>query len=142
MRALTDETLLTAWERGLRASEPRAALSALSLAKPGRSSSEWARLPLGERNVMLLELRAASLGRRLDGFAPCPDCGAKLEFTLDALELARGLRDQIEASSPMAAGRRLRPANTLDLLAAREAADEQEAQEICSRAPSAPMNKT
>ena len=127
MRTLTGEMMLEAWERGLGASRQDAALAVLALAQPERTADEWARLPLGERNAKLLELRAASLGRRLDGFMHCENCGAKLQFTLDALELARGLRAQIGAPARSVAGCRLRPANTLDLLAAARAGGEAEA---------------
>jgi len=131
MRALTGETLLAAWESGLGSSPQRAALAVLAFAEPERSYGQWARAPLGERNAKLLELRAASLGRRLLGFAICPECGAQIEFALDAVELAQNLRAQQraqeQAPTPSVDGQSLRPANTLDLIAASAACDEAEA---------------
>ncbi len=83
MRAFAGEEMLKAWECSRELPEQEAALSLLALASPERSWDELAKLPLRERNALLLELRAMTLGRRMNGFAVCPDCGAQLEFTLD-----------------------------------------------------------
>lgn len=130
MRVLTGESVLTAWERGLETSPERAALAALALAEPERAPDDLARLPLGERNARLLELLAATRGRRLAGFTQCERCGAKLEFAFDSVDLANDLRARIGAMAQAAAVARLRPANTLDLLAAAHAKDEAEARSI------------
>jgi hypothetical protein len=130
MRVLTGDEILAARERGLETSQQQAALAVLVLVEPERTLGDLARLSLGERNARLLELRAASLGRSLDAFAVCPECDAKLEFTLDVAELVRDLRARIRAPAQTIAGWRLRPANTLDLLAAAAAANEKEACDI------------
>ena len=72
--------MLKAWECSRELPEQEAALSLLALASPERSWDELAKLPLRERNALLLELRAMTLGRRMNGFAVCMDCGAQLEF--------------------------------------------------------------
>lgn len=130
MRGLVGEELLTAWERSRGLPEQEAVLALLELAHPERPANEWARLPLGERDALLLELRAATLGRKMEGFAMCPACGVQLEFTVDALELAQGLRAQGTQTSEGAAGIAMRPANTLDLVASRTAKSEEEARAI------------
>ena len=130
MRGLVGEHLLTAWERSRALPEPEAALALLELACPERPAEEWARLPLGERNALLLELRAMTLGRRMEGFAVCPECGAQLEFAVDAWELARSLRAQPARANEEQAGFKMRPVNTLDLLAAAAAENEEEARSI------------
>jgi hypothetical protein len=124
MRGLAGEELLRAWERSRELPAQQAALALLELAEPER---EWARLPLGERDGLLLELRAATLGRRMEGFAVCPKCGAQLEFAVDARELAEGLKTP---AAKAAKGLAMRPANTLDLLASSAAGSEEEARAI------------
>ncbi len=130
MRALADEEILAAWERCVEFPEQQAALAVLALADPERDASEWGRLPLGERNALLLDLRAATLGRRMEGFALCPDCGAALEFAFDAGKLARDLRAQAVSALDVVDGCSLRPANTMDLLAASAGEDEEQARDI------------
>jgi len=126
MGALSGEMLLRAWEASRELPDQEAALAVLALAWPKRARSEWAEMALGERNAMLLELRAATLGRRMEGFAECPACGALLEFALDAAELEGQLRAQLAAVAE--SGQELaRPANTADLIAASAAEDEEQA---------------
>lgn len=130
MGRLIGERLLQAWERIRAYPQEEAALALLALAWPQRDLAELARLSLGERNVMLLELRAASLGRRIEAFAVCPECGAQLELALDAHELVEGLRsDQVIASAGTSTYA-MRAANTLDLIAARDGGDEKATQTI------------
>jgi len=130
MRGLVGEELLTAWERSRALPEMEAALALLEQACPERPAEEWARLPMGERNALLLELRARTLGRRMEGFAVCPECGTQLEFVVDAQELARGLRAQPAGENDVQAGFEMRPVNTLDLLASSAAESEEEARSI------------
>ena len=125
MRGLAGEELLRAWERSRELPDEQAALALLELADPERPAREWARLPLGERDRLLLELRAETLGRRMEGFAVCPACGAALEFAVDARELAEGLKTPA-APAAKPKGIAVRPANTLDLLASSAAASEEE----------------
>ena len=129
MRGLAGEELLRAWECSRELPEQQAVLALLELADPERPAREWARLPLGERDALLLELRAATLGRRMEGFAVCPACGAELEFAVDARELAEGLRTPA-APAAQPKGIAARPANTLDLLASSAATSAEEARAI------------
>lgn len=129
MGALSGEKLLRAWESSRELPDQEAVLAVLALAWPKRSRSEWAQAPLGERNAMLLELRVATLGRRMEGFAECPACGALLEFVLDAAELKEQLRAQL-AAVDQPRQKTARPANTADLIAASAAEDEEQARAI------------
>lgn len=130
MRALAGDDLLTAWERGRDLPEQEAALALLVLALPEHSANELANLPLGERNALLLEMRAATFGLRMEGLAVCPECGAQLELVFDARKLARELRAIDPPAPDEIAGRTMRPANTLDLLASSAAEDENQARRI------------
>jgi hypothetical protein len=130
MRRLVGEALLTAWEQTRELPEQEAVLALLALGWPGRNIDEFANLPLGERNALVLELRAATLGRRMDGFVNCPECGAHLEIVLDAGELAIGIRAQHPPLPNEIAGYTMRAANTLDLLTASAAEDQEQARAI------------
>jgi hypothetical protein len=58
------------------------------VAAAGREPDEVARLPLGRRDAILLELYA---GETLDATAECPSCGERAEFSVGTRELlARG----------------------------------------------------
>jgi hypothetical protein len=130
MDALAGERLLRAWELSRTLPEHEAVLSLLSLAGPELSAQDLALLPLGERNALLLELRAALFGSRMEGFAICPDCGAELELTVDPRALAQGLRLEATPAPEEVGGHPMRPVNSLDLMAGSRAATEQEAREI------------
>jgi hypothetical protein len=79
--------LLYAWEQGLGRPASERALELLAVADSSRATDEHARLPLGERDSRLLELRRWAFGSRLDAAAGCPSCGVELELSLDADEL-------------------------------------------------------
>lgn len=49
------------------------------------SVTDWS---LGRRNHALLELHALWFGHRLEGWTSCSNCGEKIEFELDARQLA------------------------------------------------------
>jgi hypothetical protein len=124
MPALHGEALLSAWERCQGQPEPVRALALLQAAQPERPWASLAALPLAERNRELLELRAATFGRQLEGFAQCERCGTALEFSLDTRQLSDGMR-AVESDEWTDGDRayRMRPANTEDLLAALRAGD-------------------
>ncbi len=87
MAGLSAADILTAWERASAGLSPRT-LAILEVAFPGRPRGELAALPLGARDAMLLSVRMETFGREMDGLAECPSCGATVQFTLDAGELA------------------------------------------------------
>jgi hypothetical protein len=130
MGALGGEQLLRAWELSRTLPEQEAVLSLLVLVWPERSRNELALLPLGERNAMLLDLHAALFGPRMEGFAICPECTAELEVTSDPRALAQALRFELAEPSQEIAGYRMRPVNSLDLMASSHTASEEEARPI------------
>ncbi|MFP4541114.1 MAG: hypothetical protein ACLFR7_05755 [Opitutales bacterium] len=84
---LTAAALLAAWDRGAAQHPLDRALSLLQAATPDAASAALARLPLGERDRRLWELRAATFGPRLEALAVCPACGAAIEFDLRVSEI-------------------------------------------------------
>jgi len=131
MHALDDERILTAWERGSERPEPWRALALLEVALPERDAGGLAALPLAERNALLLRLRAITFGRRMEGFAVCPECGAQLEFALTTEDVEGALHAaEEEAWLEQDTEMRMRPVNTRDLAAAMNAGNEAEARAL------------
>lgn len=87
MRALTTSELLTVWETGSSFSAPRRALLLLSTAAPDLSGDSLGQLSVGQRDDLLLQLRAATFGPQLEATSGCPKCGEQLEISLDTGEL-------------------------------------------------------
>jgi hypothetical protein len=86
MPDLSAAATLDLWQ-GVEGRDPVGRLLALAAAA-GREPEEVARLPLGRRDAILLELYA---GEALDAMAECPVCGERAEFSVGTRELlARG----------------------------------------------------
>jgi hypothetical protein len=83
---LDDAALLDASERASGVARPWRELVVLAAAC-GVPVEDLARLPIGHRDRLLLELRARTFGDRLDCEASCPSCGIHLELSLSAAEL-------------------------------------------------------
>ncbi len=86
MLALDDSALLTVWDRTAGLARPWrevALLAAVCQEPPER----LARLPIGERDRLLLGLRVGMFGERFDCETVCPSCGARLELSLNATDL-------------------------------------------------------
>jgi len=91
MRPLSAAQVLALWDAGQTRHPIDRALLALALAMPEEAPDELADRPVGWREVNLLALRNATFGCALDGYAPCPSCGALMEFSLDGKALLDGL---------------------------------------------------
>jgi len=87
MRPLSGSGVLDLWERGVSLHPLDRGLLLLRAAEPCRDEdvADW---PLGRRNRALLDLHASWFGARLHAWTSCPACGEKVEFELDARELA------------------------------------------------------
>jgi hypothetical protein len=85
-RALAAAELLTVWERG-RALHPTDRALLLVHATCELADDRLAALSVGQRDAHLLAARAALFGERLDGWAACPRCGERLEFSLRVSDL-------------------------------------------------------
>ena len=82
MRALTSREILEVWEKGESQALQDRAISLLAMVCPGLSRDRLGMLTVSERDRFLLELRERTFGSTLKGFALCPGCGERLEFTL------------------------------------------------------------
>jgi hypothetical protein len=98
---------------------------------PEREMTKLARLPLAERNAALLRLHSVTFGRKIEGFGVCAKCGQPLEFAMDADDLVRTLRapePETWVEDDLEMG--MRPADSNDLAASMEAANEEDARAL------------
>jgi hypothetical protein len=86
MRQLSDADVLRAWELGCHAAPAGRARTLLTLAGAAGEASDA--LTPGERDTRLFAVRRATFGEAMECVAPCPACGERMEFTLDAAALA------------------------------------------------------
>jgi hypothetical protein len=87
-RSLSPQKLLDVWEAGRQQHELDRALTLLAAAYPELSSDELADLTIGERDARLLRLRMVMFGGSAAGTSECPQCGERIEFSLDPCALA------------------------------------------------------
>ncbi len=83
---LDDALLLDTWERTLSLVRPWRELALLSAACG--ETPEWlARLPIGERDGLLLQVREQTFGQHLDCETACPECFERLELALEVSQI-------------------------------------------------------
>ena len=87
MLALSATNLLTAWEQGIAQHPLQRAVALLALAWPERTTDEWSKVSIGERDRGLLRLREELFGSRFEAIASCPECGERLELTFSTQDL-------------------------------------------------------
>jgi len=87
MRPLTPQDVLGLWDRGSRLHPVERALAMLAAGCPEVPVGELAKLPLDERDHLLLELRVLTFGPRLEAVVACPKCGEWLELELPTTAL-------------------------------------------------------
>jgi hypothetical protein len=88
MHALSATELLSVWECGNSQVPVRRALTMLAAASPETSCDSLARLTIGQRDAHLFALREATFGSELTGVTDCPECGEKIELSLNCADLA------------------------------------------------------
>lgn len=121
MRTLSALQVLGVWEQGEGEDSVERILTLLSAAYPEKTREELAGLNIRRRDVHLLELHQRFFGSALEGYAECPECGTRLEYSLSSERLlADGARPAEEPLFLDADGfsLRLRQPNSLDLIAA------------------------
>ena len=87
MQALSPEKILAVWEAGRQQHELDRALTLLAAGSQDLSRDELANLTIGERDARLLRLRTLVLGPSATGFAECPQCAERVEFSVDTAAL-------------------------------------------------------
>jgi hypothetical protein len=131
MRGLAAGEVLSAWESGRGLGRLERPLAALGAWMPDRPPDQVARLPVGDRDALLLQLHAATFGPSLQGLARCPTCGESVEFEVAVDELPAA-----PAQETLSGTRRLekdgyvvdyRPPDTMDLIAVSAAPDAESA---------------
>ncbi|HJW38670.1 MAG TPA: hypothetical protein VJ420_08645 [Candidatus Udaeobacter sp.] len=96
MRALSAKDLLSVWESGASQVPLQRALTMLAFACPEASSDSLARLTIGQRDARLLALREMTFGFEVTGVTDCPECGEKIELSLNCSQI----RSTTEAEPP------------------------------------------
>ena len=86
MLALDDGALLTAWDRAATLARPWREVALLAAAS-GEPLERLARLPIGERDRLLLDFRVAMFGECFECETTCPECTVRLELSLNASDL-------------------------------------------------------
>ncbi|WP_437768989.1 hypothetical protein WMF27_10535 [Sorangium sp. So ce281] len=121
---LRPAAVLAAWEEGLSQGSVERALTLLALALPGVARDEMADLSIGQRDALLLELRARSFGPVAPCVVRCPICQETLEFPVQLPALRVPAPAAAEGVVTFGDLRlRVRSATSRDLLASACAAD-------------------
>ena len=131
MPGLSAEAVLAIWERSPVDDAVRGPLTILAQAYPELSEDDLLEMSVGERDSRLLQLREQLFGETLEGFADCPRCAERLEFSIAAGDIRDVARSGIpEQSLDIRTGdldARLRPPNSHDLLDVQRCADPDQA---------------
>jgi uncharacterized protein (UPF0212 family) len=88
MRGLTAQDILAVWEAGQDQHPVNRALTVLERGFPDLTRERLARLPLGQRDRLLLDLRAQVFGDVITASAGCPKCGEQLELPIAVSEVS------------------------------------------------------
>jgi hypothetical protein len=122
---LTNGDIVGLWERGAGLHPLDRALLTLAATEPGEPRHALADWPLGKRNAALFRLRRECFGSTLSGWAACPQCDERLEFSIDSEAL---LKERSEAAATIVAhGRSFRPITSRDLASVAAEIDERAA---------------
>jgi hypothetical protein len=78
---------MTVWECGLSQSGARRLLTLLATAYPEVPEEQLLKLPIGQRDALVLKLREALFGSQLTSLANCPFCSERLELVLDVADI-------------------------------------------------------
>jgi hypothetical protein len=136
MRAPSTLDLMEAWDRAAPEAPAARAVALARLACTDHGADGADTLPLGERERLLLALRAAVFGPRLTGRVECGACGAPLELDVGIDEILASIGDSPAAELTVEVeGYRLalRLIDSRDMLAAAAAPDSQAAQVLLQR---------
>jgi hypothetical protein len=120
MPRLSAEAVLAIWEQAPIDDAVRGPLTVLAHAYPELSEDNLLDLSIGERDSLLLQLRHQLFGENLDGFAHCPSCDERLEFSITVGEIRRtgypGVLDRVLDVKTSDVQARMRLPNSHDLV--------------------------
>jgi hypothetical protein len=131
MFMINTANLLTAWEQGQNLSIPKRVVALLVAC--GWPSQDLDSLSIGQRDALLIQLRAQVFGPQAQSVADCPSCGERLELSFDLRDmLIEAPNDPSEPFELCCDEYRLllRPANTADVLALHPRASLQQARAL------------
>lgn len=126
MSTLSAEQLLNIWEQGLNQTSLQRALLLLMVAFPDRSPDIFATMSIGQRDLLLLQLRERLFGQQLLNTAICPQCNERIEWqsrVADFVIETDSTDTKVDEFELQAEGYRLRfrLPNSLDIAAVDEA---------------------
>lgn len=87
MKSFSAADIIDLWERGASRHPIDQALLVLSHGLPQPDVNHLATLPLGQRDLYLLEVRQQCFGDLLEAYTECPQCQERLEFSLSCAAL-------------------------------------------------------
>jgi hypothetical protein len=119
MRAPTAAELLDTWQDAVTATPARRAQALLRLAFPELDAGDSGALTIGQRDVLLMQLRRHLFGVRLDMVTLCPQCREPLESAADVDAFAATATAECAPAPLCAHGYHIafRPPSVDDLLA-------------------------
>jgi hypothetical protein len=101
MRTFSADDYLILWERGHGLHPIDRALMVLRCALPEADYDALVRLPLGQRDRLLIEARARNFGDRMDAFTECLVCRERVEFSLSCTALLESTGTEPGADQPV-----------------------------------------
>ena len=133
MRTFSANDYLTLWEQGEHLHPVDRALLVLSHAFAEFDYDTLVRLPLGRRDRLLIAVRQANFGDRIEAQAVCSACTERVEFALSCSALLANTQTAEPASSKLMLDQtvvELRCPNSLDVAAIAACTEVQAAEEI------------
>lgn len=123
---ISSTKLLSIWEKGQGKTQPQRALLLLDAFCKKKTPQDLARLPVGQRDALLLSFREEAFGSSFFAIATCPKCGQKLEACFQSNEIraeasSKACQDLSVSMDDYSAIIRL--PNTLDLMAIGDISD-------------------
>ena len=91
MRMPTAAQLLDAWDELRDSTTPHRAATLVALADPALTPDQVSAMPLGRRDLRLLDLRASLFGGAINGISRCPACAEAVETPFFVDHLTAGL---------------------------------------------------
>lgn len=91
MKAPSEEQLLEFWDHASTEHALDRGLRLLAMVRPQEPSSRLAEVAIAERDRSLFPLLRTYFGATLRAYADCPECAARLEFSLELTALEREL---------------------------------------------------